>query len=237
MPMPRSFGSSQVTFLPLMKIWPSDTSSRPAMQLSRVDLPQPDGPSSTRNSPSPTSRLSRFSTDDRPEIERQVLDGNADALGIHADQPFTAPAAMPRTNSLAGDEIDDERHEARQDRCGHVDVVFLHALHGVDDVVELHRHRIGVRPGVDDAEQEVVPDAGDLQDDGDDEDRQRHRQHDLEVDAPEAGAVDARRLEQLLRHRGEIVAEQQRQDRHAEDGMHDDEAPEACRRGRSRAAR
>ena len=24
MPMPRSFGSSQVTFLPLMKIWPSD---------------------------------------------------------------------------------------------------------------------------------------------------------------------------------------------------------------------
>ena len=32
------------------------------MQLSSVDLPQPDGPSSTMNSPSAMSRLSRFST-------------------------------------------------------------------------------------------------------------------------------------------------------------------------------
>ncbi len=62
MPMPRSLGSSQVTFLPLMKIWPSDTSSSPAMQLSSVDLPQPEGPSSTRNSPSAMSRSSDFNT-------------------------------------------------------------------------------------------------------------------------------------------------------------------------------
>ena len=62
MPMPRSFGSSQVTFLPLMKICPSVMSRRPAMQLSSVDLPQPDGPSSTMNSPSAMSRLSLFST-------------------------------------------------------------------------------------------------------------------------------------------------------------------------------
>ena len=54
MPMPRSLGSSQVTFLPLMKTCPSVMSSSPAMQLSRVDLPQPDGPSRTMNSPSRT---------------------------------------------------------------------------------------------------------------------------------------------------------------------------------------
>ena len=96
MPMPRSFGSSQVTFLPLMKIWPAETSSRPAMQLSKVDLPQPDGPSSTMNSPSATSRLSFFSTSIGAEVQRQVRDQNAG----HRAQPFTAPAAMPRTNSL-----------------------------------------------------------------------------------------------------------------------------------------
>ena len=62
MPMPRSLGSSQVTFLPLMKICPSVMSRRPAMQLSSVDLPQPDGPSSTMNSPSAMSRLSLLST-------------------------------------------------------------------------------------------------------------------------------------------------------------------------------
>ena len=38
MPMPRSFGSFQVTLLPLMKICPSEMSSSPAMQLSRGGL-------------------------------------------------------------------------------------------------------------------------------------------------------------------------------------------------------
>ena len=70
MPMPRSLGSSQVTFLPLMKICPSVMSSRPAMQLSSVDLPQPDGPSSTMNSPSATSRLRFFRTLTVPKVER-----------------------------------------------------------------------------------------------------------------------------------------------------------------------
>ena len=97
MPMPRSFGSSQVTFLPLMKICPAVMSSRPAMQLSRVDLPQPDGPSSTRNSPSATSRLSVFSTSTLPKFSDKSL---TETLVVIGAQPFTAPAAMPRTNSL-----------------------------------------------------------------------------------------------------------------------------------------
>ena len=45
-------------------------------------------------------------------------------------------------------------------------------------------------------------------------------------DAPEAGAVDARRLEQLDRQRREVVAEEQRHDRHAEDRVDDDDAGE-----------
>ena len=79
MPMPRSFGSSQVTFLPPIQICPALTSIRPAMALSRVDLPQPDGPSSTRNSDCATSRTERLE-------------------GMAIDYPLTAPAAMPRTN-------------------------------------------------------------------------------------------------------------------------------------------
>ena len=62
MPMPRSLGSSQVTFLPEMKIWPAEMSSSPAIQFRRVDLPQPEGPSSTMNSPRPTSRFNLSST-------------------------------------------------------------------------------------------------------------------------------------------------------------------------------
>ena len=74
MPMPRSLGSSQVTFLPEMKIWPSLTSSRPAMQLSRVDLPQPEGPSRTMNSPWLDVEVERLEHLDGAEVERQVLD-------------------------------------------------------------------------------------------------------------------------------------------------------------------
>ena len=67
------------------------------MQFSSVDLPQPDGPSSTMNSPSAMSRLRFFSTVDRAEVQRQVLDWT---MLVHMVQPFTAPAAMPRTKSL-----------------------------------------------------------------------------------------------------------------------------------------
>src|SRR6056297_2293009 len=68
--------------------------------------------------------------------------------GDAADEEFT------------GEEVDDQRHEAGQQRRGHVDVVFLHALDRVDDVVELDGHRILLGSRVDDAEEEVVPDAG-----------------------------------------------------------------------------
>ena len=94
MAMPRSLGSSQVTLRSPIQIWPVSTSSRPAMALSSVDLPQPEGPSRTRNSPRSTSSDSRSNT-------RKALEGHGDVANrdrAHARQPFTAPAAMPRTN-------------------------------------------------------------------------------------------------------------------------------------------
>ncbi|MNT95058.1 hypothetical protein D3C72_2368640 [compost metagenome] len=75
MPMPRSFGSSQVTFRSLMKICPSVGSSRPAMQLRSVDLPQPEEPSRTRNSPSRMSRFRSSRTVTAPnESDRSLID-------------------------------------------------------------------------------------------------------------------------------------------------------------------
>ena len=93
MAMPRSLGSSQVTFLPPIQIWPSATSSRPAIALSRVDLPQPEGPSSTMNSPCSMSS-------DRPSKTRTASKATETSRTETAAMayPFTAPAAMPRTN-------------------------------------------------------------------------------------------------------------------------------------------
>jgi len=57
MAMSRSAGSTSLTTRPSMSILPEVVVSRPAIMRSSVDLPQPEGPTSTQNWPSPTSRL------------------------------------------------------------------------------------------------------------------------------------------------------------------------------------
>ena len=83
--------------------------------------------------------------------------------------------------------------------------------------------------GEDDAEQKFVPDAGELPDHGDDEDRRRQRKDDLEKDAPEAGAVDAGRLDEVVGDVDVIVAAEQRREREALDHMNENEAIDRVR--------
>src|SRR5262249_4875597 len=52
MDRPRLAGGTSLTSTPSISIRPPVTSSRPAISRSRVDLPQPDGPTNTTNSPS-----------------------------------------------------------------------------------------------------------------------------------------------------------------------------------------
>src|SRR6187399_2242151 len=204
MPMPRSAGSSHVTFLSPIQIWPALMSSSPAMAFRSVDLPQPDAPRSTMNSPPATSRSRSSRTFRFPKATPSL---RIETLAIGSTL-YRARGDAAHEQS-AGDEIDGERHEAGDDGSSHVDVVFTHALDRVHDVVELHSHRVVRLAGKNEAEQIVVPDARDLQDDGDREDRQRHRHHDPEEHAPEPRPIDARRLEELRRKRGEVVAEEQ----------------------------
>src|ERR1700694_345331 len=57
MAMSRSLGGTSLTLSVPMKMSPPEASSRPAIMRSVVLLPQPDGPTSTRNSLSGISRL------------------------------------------------------------------------------------------------------------------------------------------------------------------------------------
>ena len=57
MAMRRCAGGVSVTSVSSMKHWPAVISSSPAIILSKVDLPQPDGPSSAVNEPFSTLRL------------------------------------------------------------------------------------------------------------------------------------------------------------------------------------
>ncbi len=60
--MSRSDGSMSFTTRPEIEISPSDISSSPATMRKSVDLPQPDGPTMTMNSPSGMSALTPWIT-------------------------------------------------------------------------------------------------------------------------------------------------------------------------------
>ena len=62
MAMSRSFGDTPATSRSPISIMPSLGLSRPAMMLSSVDFPQPDGPSRTVNSPLSIVRSMPLST-------------------------------------------------------------------------------------------------------------------------------------------------------------------------------
>ena len=62
MAMSRSLGATSLTTRPPISIVPALGRSSPATMLSSVDLPQPDGPTSTVNSPLSMSRLIPFNT-------------------------------------------------------------------------------------------------------------------------------------------------------------------------------
>src|SRR5882757_6358567 len=79
MAMSRSFGAMSLTTRPPISIVPALGLSSPATMLSSVDLPQPDGPTSTVNSPLSMSRSIPF---------------NTSRLANRFDRPRTLNAAM-----------------------------------------------------------------------------------------------------------------------------------------------
>ena len=66
MAMSRSAGSTSLTTLPAMLTVPAETVSRPAIMRSNVDLPQPEGPSSTVNEPSGMTSETPFTASTPP---------------------------------------------------------------------------------------------------------------------------------------------------------------------------
>ena len=67
MATPRSSGSMSLTSRPSIRIEPAVIASSPASILSSVDLPQPEGPTKTTNSPSATARSTDLITSTSPK--------------------------------------------------------------------------------------------------------------------------------------------------------------------------
>src|SRR5690242_2466062 len=171
--MSRFDGCRSLTTAPPMRISPEDIPSRPAMVLSRVDLPQPEGPTSTRKPPFSSEISIPFRTSMVPKRFRSEL-----ISSVAISSPLYSAGHQAADKISAGDDIDEQRRGGSDDRSRHVDVVFDHAGRGVDEIVERDRHRRRVAGRKGRAEQEIVPDVGELIDYGDDDDRCRVRQQD-----------------------------------------------------------
>src|SRR5271166_3491417 len=218
--MSRSFGATELTSVPSMRISPSVTLSSPAIMASSVDLPQPDGPTSAMNSPVFASRSIPLRTSTGPKrlmsldmvsvaMPSPSFDG---ALGQAADEIFPA------------EEINEEGRDGGDQNGAARNIIRMGVLLASLQSDERGRDRLLAATSEHDAEQILVPDAGELPDDGDDENRRRERKDDLEEDAPEACAVDARRLDQIVRDVDVIVPAEQRCEGNPLDDVHYDQA-------------
>src|SRR5579859_383745 len=220
MAMSRSLGALSLTTLPPIRSSPSVMSSRPAIMLSVVDLPQPDGPTRITNSPSAISRLTSL-TASAPSGKRLVmwfrtisatgLSFGPLALDRAGCQPRDDPALEEQHEDDDGNGDD---HRCRGDRPGR---------HGELRVPGEERHcgRRGAgrgRRGQRDREQELVPAEQEHQDRGGDHAGRGERGDDPHERLERRGTVH---LGGLLQFPGDLAEERrQRVDAERQAGGH-----------------
>ena len=91
MAMPRLTGGRSLTRAPSITMSPEVVCSSPAIMRSSVDLPQPDGPTKTTNSPSRTSSETLFTTSKCAE----ALDDVAQGKLTHGASPSRLSGRIP----------------------------------------------------------------------------------------------------------------------------------------------
>src|SRR5690242_589333 len=116
MPMSRSRGDFWFATWPSMRSSPSEMSSRPAIMLSVVDLPQPEGPTRITNSPSAMVRLTS-STARAPSGNRLVTwSRTISAMGCPSFSP--SALALDGARCQAGDDPALEQEDDDDDGDG-----------------------------------------------------------------------------------------------------------------------
>src|SRR5262245_52028497 len=96
-----------------MRISPPLMASSPAMDLSKVDLPQPEGPTSTTNSPSAMSRSIDLSTRTGPKAlctlrkETEAMGSTLDSAGGEAGDQIALQEKEEQANR------DERQHRSR----------------------------------------------------------------------------------------------------------------------------
>src|SRR6516162_3066172 len=202
MAMSRSLGALSLTTLPPMRSSPEVMSSRPAIMLRVVDLPQPEGPTRMTNSPSAMSRL-KSSTAREPSGKRLVMCSSTISATVYSLVPYPRLAldragCQPRDDPpLEEEHEDDDRngddHRRGRDRPGgHREL----GTSGEEGQRRRCRPR-GDRRGQRDGQQELVPAEQEHQDRRGHHARRRQRGDDPGERLERRGAVHPGRLLQF----------------------------------------
>src|ERR1700674_3473478 len=156
MAMSRSFGGHRLTTRSPMRMVPELTSSRPATSRSVVDLPQPDGPTSTTNSSSSISRSRSVTAGTAPYI-LPICSNATLAMVIFPPKSPVSPLTG-RSDAQPADNVF-LREQGHQHRRAHGQ--HRHRAHQVPLRAELghelrhgHGDHRGVVAGADEREQE-----------------------------------------------------------------------------------
>src|SRR5215472_4674123 len=168
--MSRSLGGTSLTTSPSTAISPSLMSSRPAIMRSVVDLPQPDGPTSTTNSLSAMSR----------SMPRTASVSSKRFTTLRSET-CAMLSAFGRAGGETGDVVvhqegvDDQRRRRAQERAGHdlppVEDVALDQCRNDAD----RQHQLVGRGGEGERIEELRPGDGEGEDGCGDQPGQRHR--------------------------------------------------------------
>src|ERR1700728_3867023 len=119
MAMSRSFGATEFTILPSMRISPSLALSSPAIMARSVDIPHPGGTTSAMNSPVCATRWMplRSRTERRRLVSRETV--SVAMIAPSLDGALREPA----NEILAAEQIDQERRNGADQHGGACDVV------------------------------------------------------------------------------------------------------------------
>src|SRR4051795_8574743 len=170
MAMSRSLGATSLTIRPPISTVPALGLSRPATMLSSVDLPQPEGPTSTVNSPLSMSRSIPFSTSRLAYRFDRARMLNAAMKTSSPTPSLDGPGSEASQEIPSAEQIHEQRRQ-RRDQHRRTPVA-KHRLGGdrrrKRDQRRGHGLLLAGRKG--DAKEELVPDAGELEDHGHDQD-------------------------------------------------------------------
>src|SRR6266702_1686222 len=220
MAMSRSFGGMSLTTRPPISTIPALGRSSPATMLSSVDLPQPDGPTRTVNSPLSMSRSIPFNTSrlayrfDRARILNAAM----------ITPSFHGPRSEASQEIPTAEQIHQQGRQCRDQHRGALLAVHRFAGNCGAERDQRGGDRLLPARSKGDAIEELVPNPGKLEDHGYDQDRGREWQYDPPENPEEAGPVDSRCLQQVLGNTDIVVTAEQRRETHALDGVDQDQA-------------